>query len=291
MMTGIILKAVGGFYDVFSDGRVIRCRARGKFRKDGVIPVVGDHVEINPGSNVQEGTIENILDRRNFLGRPAVANVDNLIVILAAASPEPDLLLTDKLLISAEYKGIQPIIVINKTDLADSARIEALVGEFRNTGYPCHAISAKHNLGLEALVKSIKGITALAGQSGVGKSSVINRLCPKLQLETGDLSVKIQRGRHTTRHVELIILDEGGMIVDTPGFSQLDLNELQPEQLQEFYPDFKPFRDKCRFTGCMHLNEPDCAVKEAFAEGEISEGRYSRYARLAKDIIANRRYD
>ncbi|HOB20561.1 MAG TPA: ribosome small subunit-dependent GTPase A, partial [Candidatus Atribacteria bacterium] len=275
MMTGIILKAVGGFYDVFSDGRVIRCRARGKFRKDGVIPVVGDHVEINPGSNVQEGTIENILDRRNFLGRPAVANVDNLIVILAAASPEPDLLLTDKLLISAEYKGIQPIIVINKTDLADSARIEALVGEFRNTGYPCHAISAKHNLGLEALVKSIKGITALAGQSGVGKSSVINRLCPKLQLETGDLSVKIQRGRHTTRHVELIILDEGGMIIDTPGFSQLDLNELQPEQLQEFYPDFKPFRDKCRFTGCMHLNEPDCAVKEAFAEGEISEGRYS----------------
>lgn len=273
MVTGTILKAVGGFYDVFADGRVIRCRARGKFRKDGIIPVVGDNVEIDPGSSVKEGTIENILPRRNFLGRPAVANVDNLIVIIAAASPEPDLLLTDKLLISAEYKGIQPIIVINKIDLADSGHVAALIDEYRNTGYPCHAISARHNIGLEALAKSIRGITALAGQSGVGKSSVINRLCPKLQLETGDLSVKIQRGRHTTRHVELIMVDEGGMIIDTPGFSQLDLNELLPEQLQVYYPDFKPHIDECRFTGCMHLNEPDCAVKAALAGGEISIGQ------------------
>lgn len=291
MMTGIILKAIGGFYDVFAENRIIRCRARGRFRKDGIIPVVGDYVEIYPGTNVQEGTIQNILPRKNFLGRPAVANVDNLIVIIAAVSPDPDLLLTDKLLITAEYKGIQPIVAINKIDLTDSDYIKALIDEFRNTGYPCYAISAKLNLGIESLAKSIRGITTLAGLSGVGKSSVINRLCPQLQLETGDISVKIQRGRHTTRHVELIMMDGGGMIVDTPGFSQMDLSELKPDELQLYYPDFKFHRDKCRFTRCMHLDEPDCAVKTALAEKEISDGRYSRYTRLVKEIITSRRYN
>jgi ribosome biogenesis GTPase len=289
MKTGIILRGVGSFYDVISEGEVFRCRPRGRFRKQRIMPMVGDYVQFEPESDISEGTLEEILPRRNTLIRPAVANIDHLAVVLAAANPEPDLLLVDKLLITAERSGISPLLLINKIDLAEQERLEELVEEYKPTGYPVYCISGKFNIGLDELGRNLTGITTLAGQSGVGKSSIINKLRPDTELETGDVSKKIKRGRHTTRHVELLTLPGGGMIVDTPGFSQMDLMDFEPAELQESYPEFEEHWLNCRFSSCLHVTEPGCAVRQAVETGEISKGRYDRYIRLVEEIRENRR--
>ena len=226
---GIIIKGVGSFYDVLTNDKVIRCRLRGRLRLEGIRPLVGDNVLVRPATNVQEASIEEILPRKNHMQRPTVSNISNLIVVLAAKKPSPDLLLVDKLLVYAEHLNIKPILVINKIDLVQDEYLNRLKKEFLNTGYPCYPISVIDGHGVEEFKKYLEGISVLAGQSGVGKSSIINALSSRHKLETGEISKKLNRGRHTTRHVELLILDDGGMIVDTPGFSQLSLLEIPQE--------------------------------------------------------------
>jgi len=286
MIEGIIIKSIAGFYDVLADGKIITCRARGKFRKDKIVPMVGDRVRIQAEKNF----IEEIFPRKNELIRPAVANIDLLGIVVAVNEPEPDFYLVDKLMISAEMNGIQPVLIINKTDLGTAEEITAIKRIYEKTKYPAIPISCKQKTGLECLKDILKkGITAFAGQSGVGKSSIINLLCPDKKLETGDLSSKIKRGKHTTRHVELLPLSFGGMVVDTPGFSMMDVNSVEPENLQNYYPEFEPYLEQCHFTGCMHYHEPGCAVKEAVEKGEVSKERYDRYIRIYTELEENRR--
>lgn len=290
MREGIIIKGIGGFYDVAWEGQVYRCRARGRFRKMGITPMVGDRVRFLPESAVSEGALEEILPRRNQLLRPPVANMDTLAVVIAPAAPEPDLLLADKLFILAGMKDIAQILVINKIDLAEADREEALVQAYTATGFPILQVSSKKDIGMEALGRSLSGgIATLAGQSGVGKSSLLNRLHPPLSLEVGSISVKAQRGKHTTRHVELLSLPFGGHVVDTPGFSALEHIDLSPEELASYYPDYQPLAAHCRFQGCKHYKEPDCAVAESVHEGSLNQGRYARYIRILEEIMENRR--
>jgi ribosome biogenesis GTPase len=289
MKEGVILKGIGGFYDVLADGAVFRCRPRGRFRKLGIIPMVGDRVRFTPESQVSEGTLEEILPRKNTLNRPSVANIDNLAVVAAVAQPEPDFFLVDKLMISAMRMGISVMLVINKLDLAEHGETEQLISQYKAAGYPLYCVSGKYGHGIGELSKAMKGITTLAGQSGAGKSSIINRLHPSVGLETGSVSKKISRGRHTTRHVELLKLPDGGMIVDTPGFSQVELMDFDPVELQESYPEFEQYRHECYFNGCIHTSEPGCNVRHAVEEGVLHKSRYERYVHLIEEIKENRR--
>ncbi|NLN41141.1 MAG: ribosome small subunit-dependent GTPase A [Clostridiales bacterium] len=286
MRQGIITKGVGGFYDVLVDGDIIRCRARGIFRKDNIVPMVGDKVTIS----TKNKAIVEIHPRKNQLLRPAVANIDLLGIVLAPIHPEPDFYLIDKLMVSAENNGIKIMLLINKVDLVGDKEIRDIMDIYKATQYPIITLSCKEKIGFEKLKGIIKdNIITLAGQSGVGKSSIINVLCPEKELETGQLSEKIRRGRHTTRHTKLLILSSGGMIVDTPGFSTMNMNEVMPEDLSYLYPDFLDYIHQCRFNGCMHDQEPGCRVKEAVAEGIISQGRYQRYIRILNELKEFRR--
>ena len=289
MKSGVILRGIGSFYDVLSNGEVFRCRAGGRFRRLGISPMVGDRVRFQPETEISEGIMEEILPRRNAMKRPAVANVDHLAVVLAAADPKPDLFLVDKLLITAERTQISPLLIFNKTDLAGPEEEDAFRIEYGRTGYPIHRISGKSDIGIKELSQTLQGITVLAGQSGVGKSSIINKLRPDAYLETGALSEKIRRGKNTTRLVELISLPGGGMIADTPGFSRMDLLELDPAQLAGYYPEFRACQAECRFQGCLHVAEPGCAIRRGVEEGKIPSQRYDRYRKLIKAIRENRR--
>lgn len=277
-MKGIIIKGIGGFYYVkTADGSVTECRARGIFRKNGIKPTVGDHVEIENASVVK------IYDRRSYLVRPSVANIDNLIIVMAAANPQPDLLLTDKLTVAAEASGITPVICINKTDLADYDSIEAV---YKMAGYRVIKTSATELVGASELREIINGkISAFAGLSGVGKSSILNLLTDE-NAETGEIS-RINRGRHTTRHVELFELDKDTFILDTPGFSSLalsDICDVKAGELADYYPEFAEVKNDCRFKGCSHINEPDCAVKQLVAINKAAESRYESYKELYEQL-------
>ena len=289
MKAGTILKGIGGFYYVAVGNEVFRCKARGRFRNLGITPMVGDHVQIEPGIGSSEGSVEEIKPRKNVLIRPAVANIDYLAVVIAAASPNPDLLLVDKLLIAAEMNNIKPLLIFNKIDLVSKEKLNILIDEYRPTGYSIFCVSGKIGLGMDELSRGLDGITTLAGQSGVGKSSIINKLNPSLNLETGIISEKLKRGKHTTRHIELLILPYGGMIVDTPGFSQMEVLELDTAALSYNYPEFQPFVSQCRFNGCTHSHEPQCAIRKSVEDGSIPKGRYDRYIKLLNDIAENRR--
>jgi ribosome biogenesis GTPase len=289
MREGVIVKGVGGFYDVLSDKEIFRCRARGRFRKLGITPMVGDYVRFTPETEVTEGALEEIYPRKNTLQRPAVANITHLAVVMSAIQPEPDLFLIDKLIISAERMNISIILIVNKIDLASQEQIDEVLRDYRPTSYPVYCVSSKYNQGIGELSKSLTGITTLAGQSGVGKSSIINRLQPTAEVEVGDISNKLQRGKHTTRHVELLNMPEGGMIVDTPGFSQMELADFDEAELQEYYPEYEKYRYDCYFNGCTHVTEPDCMVRDAVNRGELPLGRYQRYVYLIKEIKEYRR--
>ncbi len=277
-MNGIIIKGIGGFYYVkTADGNIYECRARGIFRKNGIKPTVGDNVLF------ENGSISEIEERRSYLIRPAVANIDNLIIVISAKNPMPDLMLTDKLTVMAEYCGITPIICINKTDLADSINI---IKVYKSAGYRVITTSAVENIGTEELKEVISGkISAFAGLSGVGKSSILN-LISGVDTETGEIS-KIQRGRHTTRHVELFEIDNDTFVLDTPGFSSLalsDICDVKANELSEYYPEFKCVNEACRFKGCLHINEPDCAVKKLVDNGDIACSRYESYKDLYEQL-------
>ncbi|HPJ22476.1 MAG TPA: ribosome small subunit-dependent GTPase A [Clostridia bacterium] len=293
MPEGIILKGVGGLYTVKSSCGIYGCRARGLFRKDGITPLPGDYVTFDiTDENDMEGYISGISDRRNDLVRPAVANVDLAFIVVSPLGPEPDFMLVDKLICIFESKGIEPVICINKSDLADYGTIEEIGRPYEKAGYSVIATNAKSGDGIDRLESMLPGRVALfSGQSGVGKSTLLNRIIGDYRMETGELSEKIGRGKHTTRHAEFIEADSG-FIVDTPGFSSLDPGLLDYTRIPYLYREFRKYEDKCRFGGCLHMNEPGCAVKEAVEENLISRDRHSRYVKIymqAKEAETRRR--
>ena len=291
-MEGRILKGVGSFYTVQSGEESWVCKARGRFRKEGLTPVPGDRVEFHIGDD-GKGYLLEILPRHNLLIRPAVANVDKLFIVLSASSPEMDLWLCDKLLMQCELLSISPALVCNKIDEGPAGRVEALAAQYTPGGYPVLGTSARTGEGLQALQESMRGcVSCFAGQSAVGKSSLLNALLPGLSLEVGDLSRKTERGRHTTRHAELFSAF-GGAVVDTPGFSLLDLSTMEPEDLSGLYPEMQAARHNCRFPGCLHITEPDCAVKPLLDTGGLHPLRYERYKGFVEELkeMRKHRYD
>lgn len=291
-MQGKIIRGIGGFYYVHAeDGVVYECRAKGIFRKEKIKPLPGDNVEISPVQDEEKpaGNVDAILPRKNVLIRPAVANVDQALVVFAAASPKPNLNLLDRFLISMEQQRIPVVICFNKTDLISTEEEELLRDTYAHS-YPVQLISAANGEGIEDIQRLLDGkTTVVAGPSGVGKSSLTNVLQPHVQMEVGDISRKIERGRHTTRHTELICLREHTYFLDTPGFSSLYLNGIAQEDLWRYFPEFVLYESYCRFQGCMHISEPDCAVKEALAEGKIPASRYENYVMLAEELKNTRK--
>ena len=285
-MRGRILKGIGSFYTVLGeDGAEYVCRARGLFRKQGISPVPGDRVEFSLPTMKSDGYLQEILPRKNKLVRPAVANVDSLVIVLAASSPKPDPLLLDKLLLQCQVLGVEPILVLNKIDEADEEACAAMLSQYAGAGAKLAYVSAHTAEGLAQLKALLQGrVSCFAGQSAVGKSSLINALIPELELEVGELSRKTERGKNTTRRAQLWPVF-GGAIVDTPGFSLLDAQELEPSELCKLYPEMQPYTGLCRFAECMHIKEPDCAVKDAVSAGQINRERYDRYVLLAEELM------
>ena len=281
MPEGRIIKALSGFYYVQTESGVLQCRARGKFRKDGLSPLVGDRVTVEP-AEPGCGYVTEIAPRKNEFVRPAVSNVDALVLLAAAVNPVTDPFLVDRVAVIAESVGCGVIICINKCDLD---RGDELYMDFStNTGYPVLRTSAKTGEGTAELLALLKGKTAaFTGNSGVGKSSLLNRIAPGLSLAVGEVSSRLGRGKHTTRHIELFDAGEGTYIADTPGFSSFDLTQMQPigkELLQHCFPEFRPHLGRCRFDDCMHLREPGCAVRAALQAGEIAPSRCESYEKL-----------
>lgn len=278
-MQGVIIKALSGFYYVKTESGTVECRARGRFRLDGSSPLVGDRVEISLDAN-GKGRVDKLLPRKNFFIRPAVANIDLLIAVASEVNPVTDPFLIDRVTAFAEHMGCEVLICINKSD---AARVSRLRDIYATSGYRVIETSAVTGEGVEELRGCIAGkVCAFSGNSGVGKSSLLNALEPGLGLETGVVSEKLGRGRHTTRHVE-IFLAGGAFVADTPGFASFDMEQLPPipkEELQFCFPEFGPYIGKCRFDDCAHLKEPGCAVREAMDEGKINASRHLSYARL-----------
>ena len=292
-MQGKIVKGIAGFYYVHVvESGVYECKAKGIFRKDGIKPLVGDDVEIEIlDEKDMEGNIMQILPRRNDLIRPAVANIDQALVVFAAAKPKPHFQLLDRFLVMMESKEIPAILCFNKSDIVDDAEIASLKEIYENCGYPLLFTSAKEETNIDELKELLRGkTTAIAGPSGVGKSSLINQLQSGVKMETGSISRKIERGKHTTRHSELIVLEDGSYIMDTPGFSSLYVGDIEKEELKYCFPEFSAYEGKCRFNGCSHTHEPGCAVQEAVEEGKIHRMRYEDYTFLYRELQEKKRY-
>lgn len=292
-MTGKIIKGIAGFYYVHIEGRgVYECRAKGIFRNVNIKPLVGDNVNMEVlDERDKEGNVTTILPRKNELIRPAVANIDQALVIFSILKPNPSLNLLDRFLIQMEKQKLPSIICFNKQDIASEKEKDALYNAYESSGYKVVFISALQNDGIDELRSLLAGkTTTVAGPSGVGKSTLINCLKPEANMETGSISEKIERGRHTTRHSEIIALGEETYIMDTPGFTSLSIAEIEKDELYLYYPEFKKHEPHCRFTGCSHISEPDCGVKEAVAKGYISNLRYENYRLLYEELRAVKRY-
>lgn len=291
MLEGIITKGIGGFYYVRVDDITYECRARGLFRKENIKPQVGDRVLIRVNEQDNTGYVEKVLDRTTELIRPAVSNVNQAIIVFAIRQPDPNLWLLDRFLLLASSQNLEVVICINKIDIATQEEIAEIERIYKLAGYKIITTSTLENVGIEDLREILKDkITVFAGPSGVGKSTLLNKVQPNLKLETGSISEKNQRGKHTTRHTELIELEIGGFVLDTPGFSSLDLDFLTEETLEEHFPDIHEVGHLCRFNGCKHLKEPGCKVKESVENGDISESRYTNYTMFLNEKIDSRRY-
>ena len=292
-MTGKIMKGIGGFYYVYVENAgLYECRAKGIFRNKKMKPNVGDMVDIDVISEEEKtGNLVVIHPRKNQLIRPMVANVDQALVIFAVHEPEPNFQLLNRFLIMMEKQEIPVVICFNKMDLASDEEREQLLLDYENSG--CHVLfsSAQEGEGIPELKSLLRGkTTVMAGPSGVGKSSTLNSISEGKQMETGAVSEKIKRGRHTTRHSELIYLGEDTYLMDTPGFSSLYLMDIDKEDLRFYFPEFGAYENQCRFNGCSHIHEPGCAVKEALAEGRISRMRYEDYCYLYEELASARKW-
>ena len=286
MLKGTIIKGVGGFYYINTESGVYECRARGKFRKEKITPTVGDYVKISVLDELnKKGSLDEILPRKNSLIRPKVANIDQVIIVFAAVNPQFNKDLLDRFLILAEEQELDITICINKIDLDAEKRYSEYVDFYKASGYSVIPVSTYLGHNLEKLKERMEGkISVVAGPSGVGKSSIINALNPKFSLETGDISRKINRGKHTTRHAELMEIFHGSFIVDSPGFTSLYIENIKPEKLQEYFPEFRKYLKTCRFSGCIHINEPDCQIKKHVGNG-IEKERYERYVEFYNEIM------
>lgn len=282
-LQGIVLRSIGGFYYVEAADTVYTCRARGIFRRQGITPVAGDQVII---SIEEDGTgmLEEVLERKNVLVRPPVANLDVLVLVASVCHPRTNTLVLDKMIAVAEKKGIRPIIVINKSDLGDPAELENI---YHSTGLECFTVSATDAKSVEPLRHRLAGqVCVFAGNSGVGKSSILNVIDPALDLSTGEISEKLGRGRHTTRTATLYHLADG-YVVDTPGFSSLDMEQVESidkDELADCFREFERYVGKCRFIGCAHYREPNCAIRQAVESGEISQSRYDSYVTMYESV-------
>ena len=292
-MQGKIVKGVAGFYYVHvPDKGIYECKAKGIFRKENQKPLVGDDVEIQILNEEEaKGNIEKLLPRKSELIRPAVANIDQALVIFAIVKPQPNFNLLDRFLIMMEQQGIPCIICFNKADIDEQQDGDSYEEIYRSCGYETIQVSAKNGQGLDALKEKLVGkTTTVAGPSGVGKSSIINELQSSIRMETGAISTKIERGKHTTRHSELIAMEENTYILDTPGFSSLGLFDMEKEDLTKYYREFVNHEKYCKFAGCAHMNEPVCGVKEAVADGEIAKLRYENYKLLYQELKDRKKY-
>ncbi len=296
-MRGKIIRGIAGFYYVHAEGgegtgRVYECKAKGVFRKDHRKPLVGDDVELSVLDEEKAlGNITGILPRHSELVRPAVANVDQAMVIFAIVKPQPNFNLLDRFLIMMGRQGLPAIICFNKLDMDEDGIGERYRLIYERCGYRTFLVSASLNQGVDELRSELLGkTTTVAGPSGVGKSSLVNRLQDRLQMQTGEISEKIERGRHTTRHTELIAMAEDTYILDTPGFSSLGLFDLRKEDLAGFYPEFVEWEKLCRFSGCSHMSEPMCGVRDAVESGDVSRMRYENYRLLYEELREQKRY-
>lgn len=292
-MQGKIIKGISGFYYVHVvESGIYECKAKGAFRQQKMKPLVGDNVEIDVLSEQDKtGNVIRILPRENELIRPAVANVAQALLIFAAASPEPNFNLMDRFLVMMAYQNVPVVICFNKCDLIDEAQQERLRSIYAGSGCKIFFASAKRQEGLTEIEAILAHKTTVAaGPSGVGKSSLINLLAPEACMETGEISKKIERGKHTTRHSQLIYLTEDSYIMDTPGFSSLYLPAMEKEELGNYYPEFAEYEPYCRFQGCSHINEPDCGIKKALEDDRIHSIRYKNYCELYRELSEVKKY-
>lgn len=290
MKTGVIMKGIGGFYYVDTGEEVYECRARGKFRLKNITPLVGDVADIEADESTKQGYVLNIHPRKNEMIRPAIANIDQVMMVFAAKSPDINMTLLQRFLIYAEHVGLEIMVCINKIDLDENKDYEAVVEMLRSIPYRVITTSTKKLIGIEELKEALKDkTTVFAGPSGAGKSSLLNLVQTGLTLKTGGLSKKIDRGTHTTRHAELIKLEMGGRVADTPGFTSLELTGIEKEKLQQLFPEFQ-LSTICKFSHCLHYKEPQCGVKAAVEENKISRIRYEYYTSLLEELKDIRRY-
>ena len=291
MLDGIITKGIGGFYYVKVGDITYECRARGLFRKNKIKPQVGDRVSIRADENDKTGYVEEVHERTTELIRPPVSNVNQAIIVFAVKQPDPNLWLLDRFLLLASSQNLEVVICINKIDIATQEEVDEIYSIYKNIDYKIISTSTTENIGISDLKEILKDkITVFAGPSGVGKSTLLNAVQPDLGLETGSISAKNSRGKHTTRHTELIELELGGFVLDTPGFSSLDLDFLTEETLEHHFPEIHKAGHDCKFNGCKHLKEPGCKVKEGVEDGSISASRYENYVMFLKELKDGRRY-
>lgn len=288
-MKGLIIKGIGGFYYVKTADGIYQAKGRGIFKKEGITLAVGDNVELEVLPD-GDGVINEILPRKNQFIRPPIANVDCFIVVFAAAKPKPNFSIIDKFLIMAEAGNMDAVLCINKCDLASDEEL-ARIRDIYEGIYPMFFVSAKTGEGIDGLDTYISGKrAAFAGPSGVGKSTITNLIVPQANMETGKISSKTSRGKHTTRHVEIFESREGGLVFDTPGFTSFDILEADEAALSDYYPEFASYKGKCRFDNCRHLKEPDCRVREAAEQGEISMARYESYLTNLEQVKKRKKY-
>lgn len=291
MAEGIILKALSGFYYVSDGTKVISCRAKGRFRHDLTSPLVGDHVSYTPVSD-SSGIIDSVAPRRNAFIRPAVANIDCMVFVASAAKPITDPYLIDRVTVIADHANCETVVCVNKCDLGDPEELSEI---YLRCGFPTVCTSAETGEGIDRLRAMLQGkICAMTGNSGIGKSSILNRMVPGLSLETAEISEKLGRGKHTTRHVELFALDEHTFVADTPGFASFEVqmvDSIEPEQLQFHFQEFAPYLGSCRFDDCRHLSEPGCAILESVHSGVLPPTRHESYRKLYDLLKGQKKYN